>query len=378
MKEPQGSGIEPKAISRRALLQSASAVAVAGMMGGRSFAESTNASSDKSKAFPDKFLWGCATAGHQVEGNNTSSDLWLIEHLPESVFKEPSGDACDHYHLYPQDISMLADLGFNTYRFSLEWARIEPEEGFFSRAELEHYRRVLAVCHEHHLTPLLTYSHFSVPRWFAWKGGWENPAAPDLYARFCEKATRHLGDLVGYASTFNEPDIPQLLSWLNLPGMGPNLTEMLQNGLVKVRKQLNAPQFASFFLGDGKKIRDGLLAAHQKGRTAMKSVRSDMPVGFNLAMSDDQAGARGQSCGRKACRCLRPLAGSRQTMRLPRGADLFAIDCGEEGFASAEGRRVDLRRLGVLSGVRGARGALCQQGNRRAHYGDGERSLHQR
>jgi beta-glucosidase len=264
-------------------------VAVAGMMGGRSFAESTNASSDKSKAFPDKFLWGCATAGHQVEGSNTSSDLWLIEHLPESVFKEPSGDACDHYHLYPQDISMLADLGFNTYRFSLEWARIEPEEGFFSRAELEHYRRMLAVCHEHHLTPLLTYSHFSVPRWFAFKGGWDNPAAPDLYARFCEKATRHLGDLVGYASTFNEPDIPQLLSWLNLPGMGPNLTEMLQNGLVKVRKQLNAPQFASFFLGDGKKIRDGLLAAHQKGRTAMKSVRSDMPVGFNLAMSDDQA-----------------------------------------------------------------------------------------
>jgi beta-glucosidase len=293
MKKPQGSGAEstPKPISRRALLQSASAVAVAGMMGSRSLGESDNratpaAATDKSKAFPDKFLWGCATAGHQVEGNNTSSDLWLMEHLPESIFKEPSGDACDHYHLYPQDISMLADLGFNTYRFSLEWARIEPEEGFFSHAELEHYRRMLAACHEHHLTPLLTYSHFSIPRWFAFKGGWQNPAAPDLYARFCEKATRHLGDLVGYASTFNEPDVPQLLNWLNLPGA--NFTEMFQSGLGKVRKQLNAPEFANFFLGDGKKIRDGVLAAHHKGRTAMKSVRSDMPVGFNLAMSDDQ------------------------------------------------------------------------------------------
>jgi beta-glucosidase len=183
---------------------------------------------------------------------------------------------------------MLADLGFNTYRFSLEWARIEPEEGFFSRAELEHYRRMLAACHEHHLTPLLTYSHFSMPRWFACKGGWENPAAPDIYARFCEKATRHLGDLVGYASTFNEPDVPQLLEWINLPGMGGDLTEMFRTGLGKVRKQLNAPEFANFFLGDGKKIRDGVLAAHHKGRTAMKSVRSDMPVGFNLAMSDDQ------------------------------------------------------------------------------------------
>jgi beta-glucosidase len=290
MKKPHGSGAKstPRPISRRALLQSASAVAVAGMMGGRSLAESDKnaAPADKSKAFPDKFLWGCATAGHQVEGNNTSSDLWLIEHLPESIFKEPSGDACDHYHLYPQDMSMLADLGFNTYRFSLEWARIEPEEGFFSHAELEHYRRMLATCHEHHLTPLLTYSHFSIPRWFAFKGGWENPAAPDLYARFCEKATQHLGDLVGYASTFNEPDVPQLLNWLNLTGV--NFTEMFQNGLGKVRKQLNAPDFANLFLGDGKKIRDGLLAAHHKGKAAMKSVRSDMPVGFNLAMSDDQ------------------------------------------------------------------------------------------
>ena len=148
-----------KAISRRTLLRGASAATVAGMIGSRSLARtgdgekptpsSASGSADKTKAFPDKFLWGCATAGHQVEGNNTSSDLWLIEHLPDSMFKEPSGDACDHYHLYPQDIGMLADLGFNTYRFSLEWSRIEPEEGFFSNAELEHYRRMLATCREH-------------------------------------------------------------------------------------------------------------------------------------------------------------------------------------------------------------------------------------
>ena len=288
-----------KSMSRRTLLRGASAATVVGMIGSRSQARTGKSDKttaprgaspvDKSKSFPDNFLWGCATAGHQVEGNNTSSDLWLIEHLPDGVFKEPSGDACDHYHLYPQDIGMLADLGFNTYRFSLEWARIEPEEGFFSNAELEHYRRMLATCREHHLTTLLTYSHFSIPRWFAFKGGWQNPSAPDLYARFCEKATRHLGDLVGYASTFNEPDVPQLLNWLTLPGpQGTNLAESLQGSLVKVRKQLNTPEFANFFLGDGKKIRDGLLAAHGKGKAAMKSVRSDMPVGFNLAISDDQ------------------------------------------------------------------------------------------
>lgn len=302
MKEAQRPTVEStlKPITRRTLLQGASAAAVVGMVGSASFAKTGNSEqppaaatsgpADKTKTFPDKFLWGCATAGHQVEGNNTSSDLWAMEHLPESIFKEPSGDACDHYHLYPQDIAMLADLGFNTYRFSLEWSRIEPEEGFFSNAELDHYRRVLATCHEHNLTTLLTYSHFSLPRWFAYKGAWQNAAAADLYARFCEKATKHFGDLVDYASTFNEPDIPQLLNWINLPGKdGTSVVEMLQGSLPKVRKQLNAPEFASFFQGDGKKIRDGLLAAHHKGKAAMKSVRSNMPVGFNLAMADDQA-----------------------------------------------------------------------------------------
>ncbi len=275
--EQQSEGSTSKSITRRTLLQGASAAALVGMIGGKSLAHATHpdsantpyafAAADKSKSFPDKFLWGCATAGHQVEGNNSSSDLWTLEHLPESIFKEPSGDACDHYHLYPQDISMLADLGFNTYRFSLEWSRIEPEEGFFSNAELEHYRRMLATCREHHLTTLLTYSHFSIPRWFAYKGGWQHPEAADRYARFCEKATKRFGDLVDYASTFNEPDIPQLLNWIELPGMqGKSLIETLQGGLVTARRQLNAPEFAC----------------------AMKSVRSSMPVGFNLAMADDQ------------------------------------------------------------------------------------------
>ena len=102
-----------KTISRRSLLQGASAATVVGVIGSSALAQAGQSEKSavarpalKGKAFPDKFLWGCATAGHQVEGNNTSSDLWLIEHLPESIFKEPSGDACDHYHLYPQDISM--------------------------------------------------------------------------------------------------------------------------------------------------------------------------------------------------------------------------------------------------------------------------------
>src|ERR1700722_1248309 len=288
-------GSAMKSMSRRALLLQASAAAVVSGLGKLSFAQTGNATpstvADKSRAFPDKFLWGCATAGYQVEGNNTNSDLWMMEYLPGSIFKEKSGDACDHYHLYPQDISMVADLGFNTYRFSLEWSRIEPEEGFFSNAEMDHYRRMLEACHAHSLTPMLTYSHFSLPRWFAMKGGWENEKAPDLFARFCEKATRRLGDLVGYASTLNEPNLPQLMNWVELPGIlaGISFARAMEITRAKVRKQVKSSSFSNLLISNGKKVRDGLLAAHAKGRDAMKSVRPDMPVGFTLEISDDQA-----------------------------------------------------------------------------------------
>jgi beta-glucosidase len=282
-------------LSRRELLRTATAAVAIGAMGKLSFTQASPGTSstpaEKGKAFPDKFLWGCATAAYQVEGNNINTDYWVMEHLPQSMFKEPSGDACDHYHLYPQDISMLADLGFNTYRFSIEWARIEPEEGLFSNAELDHYRRMLEACQEHHMTTMLTYYHFSLPRWFAVKGGWQQEKAADQYARYCEKVTKHLGDLVGYASTMNEPDLPQLLNWINVPGApaGMSITDMMQAALGNIRKQLNAPDFSDFFLGDAKKTRESLLAAHAKAKDAIKSVRPDLPVGFNLAMQDDQA-----------------------------------------------------------------------------------------
>ena len=99
--------------------------------------------------FPDGFLWGTATAAHQVEGNNVNSDFWVLEHLTNTMFAEPSGDAIDHYHRYPDDVALLANLGFNSYRFSVEWARVEPEPGRFSQAALDHYRRMLETCHRH-------------------------------------------------------------------------------------------------------------------------------------------------------------------------------------------------------------------------------------
>ncbi|MBA2624102.1 MAG: glycoside hydrolase family 1 protein, partial [Acidimicrobiia bacterium] len=119
------------------------------------------------RRFPEGFTWGTATAAHQIEGANWNNDWWAWEHDPASGVVEPSGDACDSYHRYGEDVALLAELGFGTYRFSLEWSRIEPEEGEWSRAALDHYRRVCAACVDAGIDPVVTLHHFTTPRWLA-------------------------------------------------------------------------------------------------------------------------------------------------------------------------------------------------------------------
>jgi beta-glucosidase len=235
--------------------------------------------------FPSGFLWGAATAAHQVEGNNVNSDLWVLEHCDPTLFVEPSGDACDHYHRFPQDIKLLASLGLNTYRFSIEWARVEPERGHFSISALDHYRRVLAACHENGVTPMVTFYHFSSPRWFAGMGGWEKPAAIDLFTRYCEHASRHFGDLISFASTFNEPNLPMLLKWITNIDI-PFTTVLLMTR--QATKAIGGGRFGCFFLGDADKLRDNMIAAHHRAFAALKAGPGSYPVGVNVSLQDEQ------------------------------------------------------------------------------------------
>ncbi len=227
-----------------------------------------------------------------------NSDIWLLEHLPHSMFKESSGDACDEYHLYGADIAMLADLGLNAYRFSINWARIEPAEGEFSRAELDHYRRMLEACHHHGVLPMVTYLHVATPQWFAYGGGWENPASVDQFTRFCERSTEHLGDLIGYAATFNEPNLPQLLSWVQLPN-GQRLTDAMAQAQAQARQQLKAEKFSTLLGGNVHAVQQNLLRAHEKGKAAIKSASPKLPVGVTLAMEDDQSSGDGSRLEQK-------------------------------------------------------------------------------
>jgi beta-glucosidase len=218
-------------LNRRRFLTSSS-LAMAGLASRPASAASGN--------FPKGFLWGAATAAHQVEGNNINSDVWVLENVQPTMYVERSGDACDHYHRYRDDIRLLASLGFNTYRFSIEWARIEPDRGYFSNAELEHYRRVLAACHENNLTPMVTFYHFTMPRWLAAMGGWENPEVVDLFARYCERSAKHLGDLIAISSTLNEPNMALLLPWMTLFQPSVNPEDMLSSGSAQVTEHLIA------------------------------------------------------------------------------------------------------------------------------------------
>jgi beta-glucosidase len=157
-------------------------------------------------SFPDGFLWGTATAAHQVEGGNVNNDHWELEHAEHSPFVEPSGDACDSYHRWAEDLDLVAGAGLDTYRFSLEWSRIEPEEGEFSRAALDHYRRIVDGCRARGLNPLVTLVHFTMPRWLMHDGGWTGPKAGDRLARFAEFAAPALTD-AEYVATINEPNL---------------------------------------------------------------------------------------------------------------------------------------------------------------------------
>jgi len=230
---------------------------------------------------PNGFLWGAAISAHQSEGNDVNSDSWLLENLPETVYKDPSGDACDSYHRYAQDFAIARAIGLNCYRFGIEWARIEPEPGMFSAAELDHYKRVLASCRAHGLLPILSYNHFTVPRWFAMRGGWEAADSADLFARYCDRATRTLGDQIGMAAPFNEANIQLLIKVLRSITT-PQYRARRAAMIAAAARATNSPRFSSILFADPDRVDANLLAAHAKAYQAIKAGPGDFPVGVTL------------------------------------------------------------------------------------------------
>lgn len=165
--------------------------------------------------FPPGFLWGTASAAHQVEGGNRDNDWWEWEQVPGHIHGgESSLVAIDHYHRYRQDFQLLARLPTNAHRFSIEWSRVEPRPGEFDPREFAHYRDMLAALREEGLASMLTLHHFSSPGWFVKAGGWASAEAPESFHRFVRRTVAELGELVDLWCTINEPNIYAANGWM--------------------------------------------------------------------------------------------------------------------------------------------------------------------
>ncbi len=269
--------------SRRGLLAAGSAALALGASA-RAFAQIPTSATNPAT---QPFLWGASTAGHQVEGNNVASDIWLLEQVKPTLFREPSGDACDSFERWPEDVEIVRSLNLNAYRFSVEWSRIEPAEGQFSLAALAHYRRMVDGCVRAGLSPVVTLSHFTSPRWFAARGGWLHAGAPKAFARHCERVIRALGDGVSHAITFNEPNLQLLGEWGKAPDQGVSGT--MDAMLAAAAQASGSDRFSLLNAGDASAMVAPVLEAHRLARVAIKAVRPDLPVGMTLAIPDDQA-----------------------------------------------------------------------------------------
>jgi beta-glucosidase len=155
--------------------------------------------------FPDDFLWGTATAAHQVEGNNFNNDWWAWEQAGHISDGGSSQLANDWWRRAEHDFDRAAALGQTAHRLSVEWSRIEPAPDTWDETAIARYREMLCALHERGMTPMVTLHHFTTPLWLAEKGGWENPDVVEHFRRFTTYVVSALGDLVNLWVTINEP-----------------------------------------------------------------------------------------------------------------------------------------------------------------------------
>ncbi|MEW2354120.1 family 1 glycosylhydrolase [Spirillospora sp. NPDC029432] len=217
-------------------------------------------------SFPEGFLWGAAGSAHQTEGNNVASDFWALENRP-GLLPERSGDACDGYHRWREDLDIVRDLGLGAYRFSIEWARVEPVEGEFSLAALAHYRRLIEGCLDRGLTPVVTLHHFTSPLWFQKAGGWRALEATDRFRRYVRAVLPILGG-VEWVCTINEP----------------NMLAMMANMLKGTERKENV---AGAMPPPDREVADALVAAHQAAREELAA--AGLKSGWTVANQNFQA-----------------------------------------------------------------------------------------
>lgn len=237
-----------------------------------------------SEVFPKNFLWGAATSSHQVEGDNRNDwseweeknaelqmlnaekKTWpehILKNYPNPLQRENyiSGSACDHYHHFREDFDIAKSLGHSAYRFSIEWSRIEPEEGKFDEREIEHYRDAIKALREPGLEPFITLWHWTLPVWLRDKRGAENKEFPKYFLRYAQKVMSVFHAEVCFWMTLNEPEIYALNAYLK--GVWPPQ----KKGIIAYYR-----------------VTANLIRAHRLAFRALKNTHQDIKIGmvFNM------------------------------------------------------------------------------------------------
>ena len=214
-------------------------------------------------SFPPGFLWGAGTAAHQVEGGNGASDWSAWEADPNHAGAGPSGRACEHWGRYAADLDLMAELGLNSYRFSVEWSRVEPSDGMVSAEALDHYRSVCQAARARGLEPVVTFHHFTTPAWVVELGGWCNEETARRFAGYCETVAAHLKGTFAYACTINEPSVVAAFGY-ELGIFPPGVRDL-------ARKELAVKT---------------LLEAHRLAVAAIRRAAPGVAVGLGLSMNE--------------------------------------------------------------------------------------------
>ncbi len=189
--------------------------------------------------FPEGFLWGTASAAHQVEGDNQNNQWWAFEQKPGAIWHgDRSEKACDWWNNPDPDFDRMVALGLNAHRLSVEWSRIEPRPGEFDHSALDRYRAILDGLRRRGIQPMVTLHHFTEPLWFSRIGGWENGASVALFRRYVQTTVQALSDLCDTWVTINEPLILVTRGWFmgDWPPENPNFVVALK----VIRNLLNA------------------------------------------------------------------------------------------------------------------------------------------
>jgi len=245
---------------------------------------------DTKPEFPKNFLWGASVSAHQVEGGNHSQwTVWELanaSHLAKTAEKtyhqlpswgriksqaeQPdnyiSGRGIDHYNRYEEDFDLLVKLNLNTLRFGIEWSRLEPEEGIWNEAEIEHYRKYIAELKKRNITPVLNIWHWTMPVWFADKGGFKNSANLKYFDRFVQRIGAEYAHQLKYIITLNEPNNYASISYQQ--GRWPPQEKSILSML---------------------KVYWNLVKAHRRAYKILKNIKPDLQIGVAAQLVNIQA-----------------------------------------------------------------------------------------